>query len=98
LRWANVNNLNQLDIGLELISPSATIISAKLGNNALEGEALLLPEVGGLKQAASIIIARGFCKLGDILDCNASSKPSKITINPLIELTARFERFQFSLI
>ena len=98
LRWANVNNLNQLDIGLELISPSATAISAKLGNNALEGEALLLPEVGGLKQAASIIIARGFCKLGDTLDCNASGKPSKIIINQLIERTARFERFQFSLI
>ena len=98
LRWANVNNFNQLDIGLELISPSATAITAKLGNNALEGEALLLPELGGLKQAASIITARGFCKLGDTLDCNTSGKPSKIIINQLIERTTRFERFQFSLI
>ncbi len=98
LRWANVNHLNQLDIGLELISPSATAITAKLGNNALEGEALLLPELGGLKQAASIITARGFCKLGDTLDCNTGGKPSKIIINRLIERTTRFERFQFSLI
>ena len=103
LRWANVNNLNQLDIGLELISPSATAITAKLDKNALdknafEGEALLLPELGGLKQAASIITARGFCKLGDILDCSADGKPSKIIINQLIERTTRFERFQFSLI
>ena len=98
LRWANVNNLNQLDIGLELISPSATAITAKLSNNALEGEALLLPELSGLKQAASIITARGFCKIGDTLDCNTSGKPSKIIINQLIERTTRFERFQFSLI
>ena len=97
LRWANVNNLNQLDIGLELISPSATAITAKLGQNALEGEALLLPELGGLKQAASIITARGFCKLGDTLDCNTNGKPSRIIINQLIERTTRFERFQFSL-
>jgi len=34
LRWANVKNLNQLDIGLGLFSPSATAISAKLVNNA----------------------------------------------------------------
>jgi hypothetical protein len=98
LRWANVNELNQLDIGLELISPSAAAITAKLTNNALEGEALLLPELGGLKQAASIITARGFCKLGDTLNCNTDGKPSKILINKLVERTARFERFQFSLI
>ena len=103
LRWANVNNLNQLDIGLELISPSATAITAKLGKNAsdknaFEGEALLLPELGGIKQAASIITARGFCKSGDTLDCSADGKPSKIMINQLIERTTRFERFQFSLI
>jgi cyclic-di-GMP-binding protein len=59
---------------------------------------LLLPELGGLKQAASIITARGFCKLGNTLDCNTDGKPSKILINKLVERTARFERFQFSLI
>jgi cyclic-di-GMP-binding protein len=98
LRWANVNELNQLDVGLELISPSATAITVKPANSALEGEALLLPELGGLKQAASIITARGFCKLGDTLDCNTDSKPSKIIINLLVERTTRFERFQYSLI
>jgi cyclic-di-GMP-binding protein len=98
LRWANINELNQLDVGLELISPSATAITAKLDINNLEGEALLLPELTALKQAASIITARGFCKIGDTLHFNMHDKPSKLVINKLVERTARFERFQYSLI
>lgn len=98
LRWANVNDLNQLDVGLELISPSAAAITAILESSAMEGEALLLPEISGLKQAASIITARGFCKTGDTLKLAQNSKFSRIQINNLVERTARYERFQFSLI
>ncbi len=98
LRWANVNELNQLDVGLELISPSATAVSAKFENSALEGEALLLPELSGIKQAASIITARGFCKAGDVLRLSSNNNSSIILIKKLVERTARFERFQYSLI
>lgn len=98
LRWANINELNQLDVGLELISPSSTSITVKFDNNGLEGEALLLPELTALKQAASIISARGFCKIGDSLYFSMHGKPSKLIINKLVERTARFERFQYSLI
>jgi cyclic-di-GMP-binding protein len=98
LRWANMNELNQLDVGLELISPSAIAVTAKFESNSMEGEALLLPELSGLKQAASIIAARGFCKLGDTLHLNTDDKPRKIVIQRLVERTARFERFQYNLI
>lgn len=98
LRWANMNELNQLDVGLELISPSAIAITAKFENSTMEGEALLLPELIGLKQAASIITARGFCKLGDTLHLNTDDRPRKIVIQKLVERTARFERFQYNLI
>ncbi len=98
LRWANVNDLSQLDVGLELISPSATAVIAKFENSALEGEALLLPELSAIKQAASIITARGFCKTGDVLRLSSNNKPGVILIKKLIERTARFERFQYSLI
>ncbi len=98
LRWANVNSLNQLDVGLELISPNASAVSIKLENSAAEGEALLLPELSALKQAASIITARGFCKAGDTLTLNTDSNSKQILINQLVERTARFERFQYSLI
>jgi hypothetical protein len=98
LRWANINDLNQLDVGLELISPSASGASAKIENSALEGEALLLPELSAIKQAASMITARGFCKVGDHLILNANNNPIKIQISQLVERTARFERYRYSLI
>jgi cyclic-di-GMP-binding protein len=98
LRWANMNELNQLDVGLELISPSAIAITMKFENSTMEGEALLLPELSGLKQASSIIAARGFCKIGDTLYLNTDDKPRKIVIQKLVERTARFERFQYNLI
>ena len=64
----------------------------------MEGEALLLPELSGLKQAASIITARGFCKVGDVLKVDGDNNSSKIVVNELVERTARFERYQYSLI
>ncbi len=97
LRWANVNTLNQLDVGLQLISPSATTAIAKHDNSAVEGEALLLPELSGLKQAASLLVARGFCKTGDTLAFVTESNTNKIMVSKLVERTARFERFQYNL-
>lgn len=97
LRWANINDMNQLDVGVELISPSASADIAKVENNGLliEGEALLLPEITALKQSASIVTARSFCKVGNILSFN---KHQKILVNKLVERSARFERFEYSLI
>lgn len=98
LRWANMNELNQLDVGLELISPSANAITAHFINSNIEGEALLLPEIAGLKQAASVIVARGFCKLGDTLKLEQANIITKVVIDKLVERTTRFERFQYHLI
>ncbi|HSF70707.1 MAG TPA: hypothetical protein VLA25_00285, partial [Methylotenera sp.] len=98
LRWANLTPLNQLDVGLELISPTVTAVTARFINSAIEGEALLLPEINGLKQAASVLMARGFCKQDDMLKLELPNKINKIQIGKLVERTNRFERFQFSLI
>jgi cyclic-di-GMP-binding protein len=98
LRWANINDMSQLDVGLELISPTAAAVTANFIDSSIEGEALLLPEIVGLKQAASLITARGFCKFGDTLKIEQTDKISKIQIGKLVERTTRFERFQFSLI
>ncbi len=98
LRWANTNEMNQLDVGLELISPSLTAITAHFIANNIEAEALLLPEITGLKQAASVITARGFCKLGDTLKLEQANIITKVQIEKLVERTTRFERFQYRLI
>jgi cyclic-di-GMP-binding protein len=98
LRWANVNDISQLDVGLELISPSVSAITAHFINSNIEGEALLLPEIVGLKQAASVVTARGFCKPGDNLKLEQANIITKVQIDKLVERTARFERYQFHLI
>ena len=98
LRWANINELNQLDVGLELISPSVSAITAHFMNGNIEGEALLLPEIAGLKQAASVITARGFCQMGDTLKLEQANIITKVQINKLVERTSRFERYQYCLI
>lgn len=98
LRWANVNELKQLDVGLQLISPSASAVSVRADNSALESEALLLPELPALKQPASIIISVGLCKVGSTLELHHNNTLSHVQTTKLMERTASFERFQYSLI
>ena len=98
LRWANVNELKQLDVGLQLISPSASAVSIRADDNALESEALLLPELSALKQPASIITSVGLCKVGSTVELHYNNTVSKVRTTRLVERTASFERFQFSLI
>lgn len=98
LRWANVNDLNQLDVGLQLISPSAAAVTVRADSNALDAEALLLPELSALKQPASIVAPLGLCKVGEQMELNHNNSYSKVRATKLIERTASFERFQYSLI
>ncbi len=96
LRWANINDLNQLDAGVELISPSVAAISIKKEDKI--GEGLLLPEISVLKQPASIIVPRGSYALGQALLLTHNENQSNVQVAKLIERTATFERFQFDLI
>ena len=98
LRWANVNDLSQLDVGLQLVSPSATAITVKSESHVVECEALLLPELSALKQEASIIMPRGFSRLGETVVVNINGSFNKLLIAKLIERTTSFERFQYRLI
>jgi cyclic-di-GMP-binding protein len=98
LRWANINEQNQLDVGLQLISPSATAVIAKSSESALESEALLLPELAPLKQAASIITTRGLFKTGDTIELNQNNELKRVQTTKLVERTAGFERYEYNLI
>ncbi|MGQ0442066.1 MAG: hypothetical protein ACT4OH_01280 [Methylophilaceae bacterium] len=98
LRWANMNELNQLDVGIELISPSVSAITIATENNAVELEGLLLSELSALKQPASIIVQRDTYKPGQLLQLIHENSIRKITFTKLIERTSTFERFQYSLI
>ncbi len=98
IRWASINELNQLDIGFELIAPNAMpiLISGPKKKTAIKG--LLLPEMPALKQKTSFIAQRGEFETGDKLIFKNNDTENKIVVSALIERTASFERYQYSLI
>jgi len=98
IRWVSFNDLNQMDIGFELISPSAKAISLKAEGNNFEIKALLLSELSALKQQSCIIAPRGRFKAGTTIGMIDDSNKSNIQLTKLIERTQSFERFQYALI
>ncbi len=98
VRWANVNELNQLDAGFELISPSAKAILVTSDQNTAKFKALLLPQLDVLKQRASIIVPRHEFSLGQVLTIIEHDVETNILTKKLIERTATIERYQYSLL
>ena len=95
LRWASNDDL-QLEIGTQLIAPSAKPIGIRPTTQNRFEPALLLPEIPGLKQAASILAASGSYGPARVLELDRDGKCSKIMLTKLIDRTGSFERFLFS--
>lgn len=95
LRWAS-NDQQQLEVGTQLIAPSAKAIAIKSQQQQRFEPALLLPEMPALKQQASIIANCGSFGPARVLDLDEGGKISKILLTKLIDRTGSFERFQFS--
>ncbi|MFW5431990.1 MAG: hypothetical protein ACKE5M_05715 [Methylophilaceae bacterium] len=98
IRWVSINELNQLDIGFELISPTVKAITINSAKNTAEVKALLLPELSALKQQASFIVPRGEFSSGLSLNLVEDDTTTKILATKLVERSSSFERFQYSLI
>ncbi|HQQ33816.1 MAG TPA: hypothetical protein PLR90_07845 [Methylophilus sp.] len=97
VRWANINDLNQLDIGLQLISPSVSAVTINTVKGGIEEEALLLPELGALKQPSTLILSAG-ANAGDTIRMVCNGKESKLVLTKTMERTSMFTRFQYDLI
>jgi cyclic-di-GMP-binding protein len=98
IRWASINELDQLDIGFELISPKVRAITIKPQKTTHEVKGLLLPELSALKQQASFISPRGEFSLGQTVELIDDGKKTTALATKLIERTSTFERYQYSLI
>lgn len=98
IRWASINELEQLDIGFELISPKVKAIMTKSKKNAAEIKALSLPEISALKQQATVIVPRGEYTAGENIELIEDNVRTTILITKLIERSSSFERYQYSLI
>lgn len=98
VRWANINPLNQLDVGLQLISPRVDAASVSNGKGGTSSEALLLPELPAIKQAATILLPQGSGTAGETIHMTADGKEAVIKLTQVIERTPMFTRYQYDLI
>jgi hypothetical protein len=96
LRWASHDDKKQLNVGAQLIAPSALPLALRASGRAEFGPALLLPEQPKLKQASTIIAASGTYAPARALEIEEDGKISRIMAVRLIERTANFEQFHFS--
>jgi len=96
VRWANNSENGSLQIGAQMIAPSAQ--PAKVhADDLLQSElALLLPELTTLKQPATLIAARGLYKPARTLQLEEGGRIIDILLTRMVERTNNFERFQFS--
>jgi hypothetical protein len=95
LRWAS-NDDQQLEVGTQLIAPSAEAIAIKLPKHDAFEPALLLPEIPALKQPASIVANCGSYGPARVLELHQDNKILKVLLTKLIDRTGSFERFHFS--
>ena len=98
IRWASINDLEQLDIGLELIAPNAIPITIETAKNKHGIDGLLLPELPALKQKTSFLVARGECNSRDEIALVKEGSKHEVLVAELVERTATFERYQYNLI
>ncbi|PKO45912.1 MAG: hypothetical protein CVU29_08100 [Betaproteobacteria bacterium HGW-Betaproteobacteria-22] len=96
VRWANCGTRDRLDIGVQLIAPSATnAIAHTLEHNASHG-VLLLPEILTIKQPATIITPTGLYQPGQKCMMTHDNIKTHILLTKVIERTHAIERFEFT--
>ena len=96
LRWIIADEQNQLNIGLQLIAPNVNAISIKSAKLTHFENALILPEISGLKQPMTIVASRGIYSPALVIDMMQDGIVRQVLATKLIERTASVERFQFS--
>lgn len=100
VRWVKSDETNRLDLGIQLIAPSATAIAIKptVGGAAAAFQvALLLPEIPLLKQSPCVVMPRGsYQAQREFLMEQQGGAVSTLKATQLLESTVVFDRFQFS--
>ena len=96
VRWANCNTRDRLDMGVQLIAPSAKSATLRLEGSPEEEVALLLPEIAAVKQAQTIIAPLGTFEPELRLVLKYEHTKHHIQLTKLVERSHYFERILFS--
>ncbi len=100
VRWANSGESGDLDIGAQMLAPSARAVAVRPEKTARYAEALLLPEIPPLQQTVTLVTECGIYQPAKVLEVMMSpdSQPVRVLLTRLLERTGKFERFQFNLL
>jgi|APLak6261699311_1056244.scaffolds.fasta_scaffold00806_2 hypothetical protein len=93
-----VTKSQQIEAGVKLLAPNAKSVTIKPESQNETLNALLLPPIPALQQPVSLIAEYGYIQAHTIVEMKEANKKSKLKINQLVERTACFDRFEYSLI
>ena len=102
IRWMKTTDANGLELGIQMLSPSAIAISAKPLRkrsgvyNHLRG--LLLPEIASIHQGATLLLPSPPFRTGDVAHINCNGRDIEIKLTKLVENTGSFAQFQFAVV
>lgn len=93
-----ITKSQQIEAGIKLLSPSAESVTVKSPANNIISNALLLPAIKALNQPVSVITDSGYLDENSLTEMKDGNKKSKLKIKQLLERSACFDRFEYSLI
>lgn len=96
VRRAIHNTHHQIEIGAQLISPSAIWAAVRMEGKEEFCPVLLLPEISALRQPCSIVANRGIYLHGREIELKVGVTISKVMMTKLVDQTDHFDRFNFT--
>lgn len=91
VRWASNSKDQQVDIGTQLIAPTAKAVTVHFENDSCK--ALLLPAIQMLKQPATIILPANFAGTGATCTVLEGECETPMTLDKRIGHSASYERY-----
>lgn len=96
VRWAASNEQDGLEIGIQMIAPTAIPIAVRTdGENTFE-LALQLSEIAALKQPETLVTVHGGYWPARVMEIDRHGKTALVLATRLVERTNCYERFEFS--
>ncbi len=93
-----ITKSQHIEAGIKLLAPSAKSVTIKSPAHTINYNALLLPSMHALNQPTTIITEYGYLEEDSIVEMKEGNKKSKLKIKQLVERSACFDRFEYSLI
>ncbi len=99
IRWLKYVEKRGLELGIQMLSPSAVALTAKpdstrrIKDNQSRG--LLLPEIASIQQQSTLLLPSPPFSIGDTVVINCNGRDVKVKLTKLVENTGSFAQFQF---